>query len=38
MFIDCSECGAHVLTNVSDYSMKRMCDMNEPVYCDGCSE
>lgn len=38
MFIDCSECGAHVMANVTDYSMELLFDMSEPVYCDKCSE
>lgn len=35
MFIDCTECGAHVFANVTDKSIKYL-GLTEAVYCDAC--
>lgn len=36
MYIDCTECGAHVYAHISDRALACM-DLTEAVYCDSCS-
>lgn len=36
MYIDCTECGAHVYAHISDRALASM-DLTEAVYCDSCS-
>lgn len=37
MFIDCTECGAHVYAHISDRALACM-DLTEAVLCDECME
>lgn len=35
MFVDCTECGAHVFTNITDKAIAYL-GLTEAVYCDAC--
>lgn len=37
MFIDCTECGKHILANVSDKTLACL-DLTSAMYCDECME
>lgn len=36
MFIDCTECGTHVIANATDRTL-HLLDLSEPVLCDACA-
>lgn len=35
MYIDCTECGAHVFSHATDKTIQYL-GLNEAVYCDAC--